>query len=242
MLQGMNLQVPTRERPLILLVDDEDDILDLLQYNLKKEQFDTITARDGAEAVDAAVEHTPDIIVLDIMMPRMDGLEACKRIREHATLRTVPVLMLTARSEEGDHVVGLDTGADIYLTKPISLPVLISQVKALLRGSSRYDTPPDLLRILNLEIDRDRYVVRRAGESDGIRLARKEFDLLYFFASRPGKVFSRQDLLDRVWGRDVYVVDRTVDVHVRKIREKIGEEYIETIKGVGYRFVDALES
>lgn len=236
----MNLQVPTRTRPLILIVDDEDDILDLLQYNLRKEQFDTITARDGAEGVEMAVEHTPDIIIMDIMMPRMDGLEACARIREHATLRTVPVLMLTARSEQADHVVGLDTGADIYLTKPISLPVLLSQVKALLRGSSRYDTPPDLLRILDLEIDRDRYVVRHTGDNDSIRLARKEFDLLYFFASRPGKVFSRQDLLDRVWGRDVYVVDRTVDVHVRKIREKIGDEYIETIKGVGYRFVDAL--
>ncbi len=234
----MNSQVPTRERPLILVVDDEDDIIDLLQYNLQKENFDTISARDGAEAVDLAVQQVPDIIILDIMMPHMGGLEACKRMREHATLRTVPILMLTARSEEADHVVGLDTGADIYLTKPISLPVLMSQVKALLRGSSRYDAPADLIRILDLEIDRDRYVVRRAGSGTAIRLPRKEFDLLYFFASRPGKVFSRQDLLDQVWGLDVYVVDRTVDVHVRKIREKIGDHYIETIKGVGYRFID----
>jgi two-component system alkaline phosphatase synthesis response regulator PhoP len=174
------------------------------------------------------------------MMPRMDGLEACRRMREHSTLLTVPILILTARSEAADQVVGLDSGADIYLAKPISIPVLLSQVKALLRGSSRYDTPPDLLRIMDLEIDRDRYVVRRTGTDVSIRLARKEFDLLYFFASRPGKVFSRQDLLDRVWGRDVYVVDRTVDVHVRKIREKIGDHYIETIKGVGYRFADTL--
>jgi two-component system alkaline phosphatase synthesis response regulator PhoP len=236
----MNLQVPTRERPLILLVDDEDDILDLLQYNLQKEEYDTLLARDGAEGLELAVKHVPDIIVLDIMMPRMDGLEACRRMREHSTLLTVPILILTARSEAADQVVGLDSGADIYLAKPISIPVLLSQVKALLRGSSRYDTPPDLLRIMDLEIDRDRYVVRRTGTDVSIRLARKEFDLLYFFASRPGKVFSRQDLLDRVWGRDVYVVDRTVDVHVRKIREKIGDHYIETIKGVGYRFADTL--
>lgn len=235
----MNLQVPTRERPLILIVDDEDDILDLLQYNLQKEDYDTLLARDGAEGLELAVKHVPDIIVLDIMMPRMDGLEACRRMREHSTLLSVPILILTARSEAADQVVGLDSGADIYLAKPISIPVLLSQVKALLRGSSRYDTPPDLLRIMDLEIDRDRYVVRRTGTDTSIRLARKEFDLLYFFASRPGKVFSRQDLLDRVWGRDVYVVDRTVDVHVRKIREKIGDHYIETIKGVGYRFADA---
>lgn len=236
----MNLQVPTRERPLILIVDDEDDILDLLQYNLQKEDYDTLVARDGAEGLELAVKHVPDIIILDIMMPRMDGLEACRRMREHSTLLTVPILILTARSEAADQVVGLDSGADIYLAKPISIPVLLSQVKALLRGSSRYDTPPDLLRIMDLEIDRDRYVVRRTGTDFTIRLARKEFDLLYFFASRPGKVFSRQDLLDRVWGRDVYVVDRTVDVHVRKIREKIGDHYIETIKGVGYRFADTL--
>ncbi|MEQ9103365.1 MAG: response regulator transcription factor [Rhodothermales bacterium] len=236
----MNLQVPTRERPLILIVDDEDDILDLLQYNLQKEDYDTLAARDGAEGLELAAKHVPDIIILDIMMPRMDGLEACRRMREHSTLLTVPILILTARSEAADQVVGLDSGADIYLAKPISIPVLLSQVKALLRGSSRYDTPPDLLRIMDLEIDRDRYVVRRTGTDFTIRLARKEFDLLYFFASRPGKVFSRQDLLDRVWGRDVYVVDRTVDVHVRKIREKIGDHYIETIKGVGYRFADTL--
>ena len=219
-------------------MDDEDDILDLVQYNLKRENFDTVAARDGAEALEIAAKEQPDLIILDIMMPRMDGVEACRRLREHAQLRTIPILMLTAKSDEADHVAGLDEGADIYLTKPISLPILISQVKALLRGSTRFETPPDILRILDLEIDRDRYEVRIGGEDDGIRLARKEFDLLYFFASRPGKVFSRQELLDQVWGRDVYVVDRTIDVHVRKIREKVGERYIETIKGVGYRFKD----
>lgn len=230
----------SRENPLILIVDDEDDILDLVKYNIEKEGFDTLTARDGAEAVDIAAKQRPDLIILDIMMPRMDGIEASRRLREHAQLRSTPILMLTAKSEEEDHVAGLEEGGDIYLTKPISIPILISQVKALLRGSSRYETQPDVLRILDLEIDRDRYVVRKGDDDTGTRLARKEFDLLYFFASRPGKVFSRQELLDRVWGRDVYVVDRTIDVHVRKIREKIGQDYIETIKGVGYRFRDDL--
>jgi two-component system alkaline phosphatase synthesis response regulator PhoP len=146
--------------------------------------------------------------------------------------------MLTARSEEEDMVRGLDYGADIYLTKPISVPVLLSQVKALLRGARRYETPPQLLLVHDLEIDRDRYLVYRHenGEETELRLPRKEFELLHFLAAHPGKVFSRQDLLDQVWGRDVYVVDRTVDVHVRKIREKLGNEYIETVKGVGYRF------
>lgn len=230
----------SREHPLILIVDDEDDIIDLVRYNIEKEGFDTLTARDGAEAVDIAEKQRPDLIILDIMMPRMDGIEACRRMREHAQLRNTPILMLTAKSDESDHVFGLEEGADIYLTKPISIPILISQAKALLRGSSRYETPPDVLRILDLEIDRDRYVVRKGGDEEGVRLARKEFDLLYFFASRPGKVFSRQELLDQVWGRDVYVVDRTIDVHVRKIREKVGQDYIETIKGVGYRFKDDL--
>ncbi len=187
-----------------------------------------------------AKESIPDVVVMDIMMPEMDGIEASKKLREHAKLRTIPILMLTARSDESDQVEGLDAGADIYLTKPVSIPVLSSQIKALLRGAQRYDMPVDVLRIADLEIDRDRFEVRKHNVDQAIRLARKEFELLYFFASRPGRVFSRQDLLDQVWGHDVYVVDRTVDVHVRKIREKIGEYYIETVKGVGYRFTDQI--
>ena len=226
--------------PHILVVDDEDDILDLLSYNLSKEGFRISVARDGVEALTAAEADKPDLIVLDIMMPRMDGIEFCRIIRKHASLRMTPVLMLTARSEEEDHVRGLDVGADIYLSKPISLPVLISQTRALLRSRDRSETPPDRIQIHDLEIDRDRFRVFRSGGADEeeIRLPRKEFELLYFLASRPGIAFSRQDLLDQVWGTDVYVVDRTVDVHVRKIREKIGGDYIETIKGVGYRFRD----
>ena len=227
-----------RPNPLVLIVDDEEDILDLLEYNLKKENLATLRAKNGIKALKLAESEKPDIIILDIMMPKMDGIETCKRLREHAMLRTIPILMLTAKSGEKDQVSGLDSGADIYLTKPISIPVLLSQVKALLRGAHRYDVPLDILRIADLEIDRDRFEVRRRHHRDSIRLARKEFELLHFLASRPGQVFSRQDLLDHVWGHDVYVVDRTVDVHVRKVREKIGEHYIDTVTGVGYRFAD----
>lgn len=229
-----------RHTPLILVVDDEEDILELVKYNLKKEGFDVHCAENGLQALEMAKESIPDVVVMDIMMPEMDGIEASRKLREHAKLRTIPILMLTARSDESDQVQGLDAGADIYLTKPVSIPVLSSQIKALLRGAQRYEMPVDVLRIADLEIDRDRFEVRKHDAEQAIRLARKEFELLYFFASRPGRVFSRQDLLDQVWGHDVYVVDRTVDVHVRKIREKIGEHYIETVKGVGYRFTDQI--
>jgi two-component system alkaline phosphatase synthesis response regulator PhoP len=167
------------------------------------------------------------------MMPGMDGIEVCRRIRKDAAIRATPVIMLTARTEDGDYVRGLDVGADIYLGKPISLPVLISQVKALFRRSDQSEARPDVLAVHGLAIDRGRYlVVRGAGE---IRLPRKEFELLHYLASSPGKVFSRLDLLDAVWGHDVFVVDRTVDVHVRKIREKLGTDLIETVTGVGYK-------
>jgi two-component system alkaline phosphatase synthesis response regulator PhoP len=233
--------IPEANTPNVLNVDDEEDILDLLQYNLHKAGFSTVLAHDGAEALVQAAAVKPDLIVLDFMMPRMNGLEACRRLRQDAQLRNIPIVMLTARGEEEDYVRGLDVGADIYLAKPISLPVLLSQIKALLRGARRYETPPDVLRIDDLEIDRDRYLVYRdqGDEREELRFPRKEFELLHFLASHPGKVFTRQELLDQVWGRDVYVVDRTVDVHVRKIREKLNSEYIETVKGVGYRFKEA---
>ena len=227
------------DAPLVLIVDDEDDILDLLKYNLRQEGFRTRLARDGREALRTARRQPPALIILDIMMPGMDGIEVCRRVREDAHLRTVPVLMLTARTEEEEQVRGLDVGADIYLSKPVSVPVLVSQAKALLRTARRSQTPPDRLSVHDLQIDRDRYLVFQGEgrqEEDGIKLPRKEFELLYFLASHPGKVFSRQEILDEVWGEDVYVVDRTVDVHVRKIREKLGADYIETVKGVGYKF------
>jgi two-component system, OmpR family, alkaline phosphatase synthesis response regulator PhoP len=230
---------PPTPPPTILVVDDEPDLLDLLQYNLEREGYAVLTARDGAEALSLAVRTPPDLVVLDVMMPVMAGLETCRRLRQHAALRTTPVLMLTALEGPDDQVQGLDVGADAYLGKGSPLPVLLSQVRALLRGASRAQEPPDTLRVHDLEINRERYLVFRdeQGERVSLRLPRKEFELLYLLATYPGKVFTRQDILDRVWGRDVYVVDRTVDVHVRKIREKLGEQYIETVKGVGYRFL-----
>lgn len=234
----MDASDPKDTAPTVLVVDDEEDLLSLLKYNLEQEGFRTVLARDGVEGLDAAREEEPDLIILDVMMPRMDGIEACRRLRQDAHLRTVPILMLTARTEEEDQVEGLDVGADIYLGKPVSISVIISQSKALLRSARRYEEPPDQLSVHNLTVDRDRYLVFQETENgeEEMRLPRKEFELLYFLASHPGKVFSRQDILDEVWGPDVYVVDRTVDVHVRKIREKIGSMFIETVKGVGYRF------
>ncbi len=224
--------------PTILVVDDEDDLLSLLEYNLEQEGFEVVLARDGVEAIEQTQEHEPDLIILDIMMPKMNGIEVCERLRKDAHLRTIPIMMLTARTEEEDQVEGLDVGADIYLGKPVSVSVIVSQAKALLRSVRRYESPPDQIEIHDLRVDRDRYLVYQSNGEDEteMRLPRKEFELLFFLASHPGKVFSRQEILDEVWGRDVYVVDRTVDVHVRKIREKIGSEYIETVKGVGYKF------
>jgi two-component system alkaline phosphatase synthesis response regulator PhoP len=227
----------------ILLVDDEEDLLDLLSYALQREGFDVLTAQDGVEALRIARAERPDLIVLDIMMPKMDGLETCQRLREDANLRLTPILMLTARSEERDEILGLDAGADDYLTKPTSPNLLVSHVRALLRRSERTEAATTTqLRVHDLVIDRDRYLVTRVadGEEETFRLPRKEFELLYFLASHPGKVFTREELLNQVWGPDVYVVDRTVDVHVRKIREKIGSEYIETVKGVGYKLNESM--
>lgn len=233
----MNAPQLGTEGPTILVVDDEEDLLSLLEYNLEQEGYEVLLARDGVEAIEKTREHEPDLIILDIMMPKMDGIEVCERLRKDAHLRTIPIMMLTARSEEEDQVQGLDVGADIYLGKPVSVSVIVSQTKALLRSTRRHEDPPDQIKVHNLQIDRDRYLVFQNGEDDEeeFRMPRKEFELLYFLASHPGKVFSRQEILDEVWGQDVYVVDRTVDVHVRKIRQKIGSEYIETVKGVGYR-------
>lgn len=222
----------------ILVVDDEEDLQDLLRYNLEKEGFEVVVADNGVDGIEAARREKPDLIVLDIMMPGLDGIEVCRRLRSDALLRHTPIMMLTARTEEETQVQSLDIGADIYLPKPVSIPVIISQIKALVRSTQRNEAQPALLSIQDIEIDRDRYlVVRKSGiEATEYRLPRKEFELLYFLASHPGKVFSRQDVLDKVWGHDVYVVDRTVDVHIRKIREKLGNDIIETVKGIGYKF------
>lgn len=217
------------------MVDDEKDLLDLIEYNLKKEGFDVLKAEDGQEGIEAARKYQPDLILLDIMMPKMDGLEVVERIRDDSQLKRIPVIFLTARGDEKTEVEGLDKGGDDYITKPISTTKLISRIKAVLRRFE--DTTvenQDKINVHDITIDKDRYIVTQAGEE--FQLPRKEFELLYFLASRKGKVMDRQTLLNHVWGNNVYVVDRTVDVHVRKIRKKLGDEYIETVKGVGYRF------
>ena len=226
--------------PVVLLVDDEEDILELWTYNFRREGFSTLTAKDGQEALEMARERLPDLIVLDIMMPRMNGFDACRAIRKETKLRRIPILILTALSGDESHVQGLDVGADSYLPKSTSISVILSQAKALLRGVRRRTETPSHLEVHDLEIDRDRYVVfRRVGEKrEALRFPRKEFELLYFLASAPGLVFTRRELLDRVWGTDVYVVNRTIDVHIRKIREKLGKAYILTVKGVGYTFAE----
>ncbi len=218
----------------ILVVDDEHDLLDLLEYNLKKEGFKVYLADNGEKGINLAQKHQPDLVLLDVMMPEMSGFEVCEALRQDANIKRLPIIFLTAKDDEASEVEGLTIGADDYITKPISTVKLVTRIKALLRRYEETEEFEDQLRALDLVIDRDRYIVVRGAEE--FQLPRKEFELLYFLMSRQGKVLDRQTLLNKVWGDNIYVVDRTVDVHIRKIREKLGEGYIETIKGVGYRF------
>jgi len=223
------------DKQTILVVDDEQDLLDLIEYNLQKEGFDVLKAEDGEEGIEMARKHSPNLVLLDIMMPKMDGLEVVERMRADEHLKHIPIIFLTARGDEKTEVEGLDKGGDDYITKPISTTKLISRIKAVLRRFEETEEMADKIEVHDIVIDKDRYIVTR-GEDEEFQLPRKEFELLYFLASRKGKVMDRQTLLNHVWGDNIYVVDRTVDVHVRKIREKLGDEYIETVKGVGYRF------
>ena len=218
----------------ILVVDDERDLLDLIEYNLKKEGFKVLKAENGEEGISKAKEHKPDLILLDIMMPKMDGLEAVEIMRKDDDLKKTPIIFLTARSDEKTEIDGLNKGGDDYITKPISTTKLVSRIKAVLRRFDDSEETANKLEVHDLQIDKDRYIVLQEGNE--FQLPRKEFELLFFLASRKGKVLDRQTLLNKVWGDNIYVVDRTVDVHVRKIREKLGDHYIETVKGVGYRF------
>ncbi|MFY0683115.1 MAG: response regulator transcription factor [Balneola sp.] len=218
----------------ILVVDDEKDLLDLIEYNLKKEGFDVLKAENGEEGITVAKEKNPDLVLLDIMMPKMDGMQAVEEMRKDDQLKKIPIIFLTARSDEKTEVEGLNKGGDDYITKPISTTKLISRIKAVLRRFDEKENSVNKLEVHDLIIDKDRYIVSRDEEE--YHLPRKEFELLFFLAGRKGKVLDRQTLLNRVWGDNIYVVDRTVDVHVRKIREKLGDHYIETVKGVGYRF------
>jgi two-component system alkaline phosphatase synthesis response regulator PhoP len=218
----------------ILVVDDERDLLDLIEYNLKKEGFKVLKAENGEEGISKAKEHRPDLILLDIMMPKMDGLEAVEIMRKDDDLKKTPIILLTARSDEKTEIDGLNKGGDDYITKPISTTKLVSRIKAALRRFDDSEQTANKLEVHDLQIDKDHYIVLQEGNE--FQLPRKEFELLFFLASRKGKVLDRQTLLNKVWGDNIYVVDRTVDVHVRKIREKLGDHYIETVKGVGYRF------
>ncbi len=222
-------------KPVILVVDDEQDILDLVEYNLIKQGYEVLITDNGRDGIQLAKKHHPALILLDIMMPRMDGHQVCSNLKQDPELKDIPVIFLTARSDEQSEVRGLDEGADDYLTKPISISKLMSRIKVVLRRVREpLEAPKNNLVFENLTIDRDRYVVLK--NSREIRLPRKEFEVLYLLASQAGKVLSRQHLLNEVWGANIYVIDRTVDVHIRKIREKVGDSLIETVKGVGYRF------
>lgn len=217
----------------ILIVDDEADVLEFMRYNLKKEGFQVYIAPDGIEALRVAQKEIPHLVIMDIMMPEMDGLQACKEMRKIPILQDTLIAFLTARSEEFTQVMGLEIGADDYITKPLKPRLLISKVKSLLRRYSKQEVE-DVIRLGNLEINRDTFTIKK--EEKVIELPRKEFKLIYLLASKPGKVFTREKILSDVWGTDVIVNDRTIDVHIRKLREKIGNEYIKTIKGIGYKF------
>lgn len=220
----------------ILLVDDEPDILEILSYNLTAEGYQVFTAKNGAEGVEKARKKTPHLIILDVMMPEMDGIEACEIIRRTEGLEDCIIAFLTARSEDYSQVAGFDAGADDYITKPIKPKVFLSKVKALLRRLKKEgDGPGEVLKVGKLVINREEYKVINKGEE--LILPRKEFELLALLASKPDKVFKREVILDKVWGQEVVVGGRTIDVHIRKLREKIGEDHFKTVKGVGYKFV-----
>lgn len=220
----------------ILLVDDEPDILEIVGYNLKNEGYAVYTAKNGIEAVESAKKIIPHLIILDIMMPEMDGIEACEKIRATKGLEHVLITFFTARGEDYSQVAGFDVGADDYITKPIKPKVLVSKIKALLRRiKTGTHSESEKVIVGGIIIDREEYIVIKDGKK--LSLPRKEFELFSLLASKPDKVFKRDDILDRVWGNEVIVGGRTIDVHIRKLREKIGDAYFKTVKGVGYKFV-----
>ena len=218
----------------VLVVDDEEPILELLRYNLEKQGYDVRTAIDGQVAVDVAKKFHPDLVLLDIMMPKVDGVEACRQLRAMPELVNTYIVFLTARAEEYSEVAAFDVGADDYILKPIKPRALMSRISALFRRDSSKKNTSAQIKAGELIIDRTSYTVKLKGRE--ISLPKKEFELLYFLAQNPNKVFSRDDLLQNIWGADVYVLSRTVDVHIRKVREKIGDDCIATVKGVGYKF------
>jgi two-component system alkaline phosphatase synthesis response regulator PhoP len=220
----------------ILLVDDEPDILEILKYNLSSEGYQVSTAKNGVEGIEKAKKKKPHLIILDVMMPEMDGIEACEKIRHTEGLQDTIITFLTARGEDYSQVAGFDAGADDYITKPIKPKVLVSKVKSLLRRLKENEDPqPEIKKVGKIVINREEYKVVNDGEE--IILPRKEFELLSLLTSKPDKVFKREVILDKVWGQEVVVGGRTIDVHIRKLREKIGDHHFKTVKGVGYKFV-----
>ncbi|MFN8309452.1 MAG: response regulator transcription factor [Chitinophagales bacterium] len=217
----------------ILLVDDEQDVLEFMKYNLEKEGYWVYTASNGAEAITLAKKIKPHLIVLDFMMPVKDGVTTCRELRSIEDFKNILIVFLTARDEDYSQIAGFDSGADDYITKPIKPKVFISRIRALMRRLEEKITPNNI-KIANIEIDREKYVVIKDGKE--ITLPRKEFELLGLLVSKPGRVFKREEILNKVWGNDTIVGDRTIDVHIRKLREKIGEELFKTIKGIGYKF------
>ena len=224
------------DNPQILVVDDEPDILEFVKYNLQKEGFRVSTADNGLKGLEEARRVKPDLIILDIMMPEMDGVEVCRQLRSEPLFNNTVVAFLTARDEDYSQIAALDVGGDDYITKPIRPRVLISRVNALLRRSSRKeeDDQAEIIEAGDLIIDKEKILVFRGD--DRIELAKKEFELLSLLVSKPGKVFTREEIFNKIWGTDVIVGNRTIDVHIRKLREKLGNDYIKTLKGVGYKY------
>jgi len=218
----------------ILIADDERDILEMLEYTLSKEGYSVVKALDGEETIQRAETFSPDIILLDIMMPKMDGIEVCRTLRSKPQFDNTIIMILTARGEEYSEVAGFDAGADDYVTKPVKLRSLLRRLGALQRRGHKAE--PDMLSIPPLTIDREKYLLTL--EDEEIKLPRKEFELLYLLASNKNKVVTRERIFEAIWGKDVIVVDRTIDVHIRRLRKKIGKQYIQTVKGVGYKFVE----
>lgn len=218
----------------ILIVDDEQDILEIIGYNLRKEGYEVATAANGKEAINVAIETKPDLIILDVMMPEMDGMETCFQMRNIPALKNTLITFLSARSEDYSQIAGFDAGADDYITKPVKPRVLVSKVKAILRRKGNNDAEEKELEASGITIDRERYVIKQEGEE--VNLPKKEFELLSLLMSKPGRVFTREVIMNQIWGGEVVVGDRTIDVHIRKLREKLGEELIKTVKGVGYKF------
>lgn len=219
----------------ILIVDDEPDILELIEYNLKKEGYQVFTATNGQEGITVAKKVHPDLIILDIMMPKMDGIEACRLMRAIPEFKNTFMVFLTARSEEYSEIAGFNVGADDYIAKPIKPRALVSRINAILRrNAGTEEVSENKLEIGDLVIDREAYLVFQGGNK--VVLAKKEFELLYLLASKPGKVYTRESILKNIWEDSVVVTNRTIDVHIRKLREKLGETYVSTVKGVGYKF------